>query len=152
MIILKNSQRKIKLDLDRIKSEIQVVLNALKYSDYDVSIWITTNKTIKLYNKQYRYKDYATDVLSFPYHDTLQAGERIKPIFDEDKNLGDMIISLERVLLDAVKFKVTLEERLRLIIVHGICHLLGYDHIIDSDFRKMRIKEAYLLKQINQGK
>ncbi|MFA6066402.1 MAG: rRNA maturation RNase YbeY [Candidatus Babeliaceae bacterium] len=150
MILIKNTQRKVILDTQKLEQNAQVLLDSLRYSDYDLGIWITTNKTIRLYNKTYRHKDKATDILSFMNYPQLQAGKRIRPI-DGDKNLGDLIISAEYVVQEALKYNVTLEQRLQVLLVHGICHLLGYDHIEDADYRRMRAKEAYLLKKLRSS-
>jgi probable rRNA maturation factor len=148
MITIKNRQRKIDLDVPQIRQDVALILQALNYADFDIGILITTNKTIRNYNKQYRAKDKPTDVLSFPYHPGLQAGKRIKPNTPEDKNLGDILISLEYVVQEAEKYKVSLKQRLTVVLVHSICHLLGYDHIEDHDYRRMRAKEAWLLKKV----
>lgn len=148
MILLKNRQRKIKIDEERMQADAQRVLDLLKYSDFDLGILITTNATIRKYNRDFRNKDKATDILSFPYHTDLKAGKRINVRFPEDKNLGDLIISAEYVVKEAEKYQVTIDQRLQVLLVHGICHLLGYDHISESDYRKMRTKEAYLLRKL----
>lgn len=148
MILIKNQQRKIAIDLKKLKTDAQQILAALKYDDFDLGILITTNATIRRYNRDYRHKDKPTDILSFPAHPELQAGKRIKVHSDDDKNLGDLIISAEYVVKDAQKLNITLEERLEVLLVHGICHLLGYDHIEDADWRRMRAKEAVLLKKL----
>jgi probable rRNA maturation factor len=149
MITIKNTQRKINLDVEHLRQDVQKVLDALNYSDFDIGIWLTTNKTIRFYNREYRGKDKATDVLSFSYHDSLEAGKRIRVTTEEDKNLGDLIISMEYLVGEAIKYKTTLEARLRVLVVHGICHLLGYDHIEDADYRRMRAKEAWLIKKLS---
>jgi len=148
MIHIKNSQRKIAINADQLKTDLQIILDALKYSDFEISVLITTNKTIRDYNRDYRQKDKPTDILSFPYHPELLAGKRIKVKHEEDKNLGDLIISAEYVTKDAKELKVTFEARMKKLLVHGVCHLLGYDHIIDADWRRMRAKEGFLLKKI----
>lgn len=148
MIYIRNTQRKVAVNTQQLARDAQKVLDLLKYSDYDLSILITTNKTIREYNKTYRHKDKATDVLSFPYHTDLVAGNRIKPVFEEDKNLGDLIFSAEYIVKAAQEYKVTFDARVQLLLVHGICHLLGYDHIEDADYRRMRAKEAWLLKKL----
>ena len=102
------------------------------YADFDLGIWLTSNKMIRKYNKQYRDKDKPTDVLSFPYHHELKAGEQIKVKTEEDKNLGDLIIAPEYVMHDLPKWETTFEKHLQRLLVHGICHLLGYDHIKDE--------------------
>ena len=146
MIHIKNNQRKITIDLNQMQNDLRIILKALKYADFDISVLITTNRTIRRYNSDFRHKDKATDILSFPYHPELSAGKRIKVREPEDKNLGDLIISAEYVLKDAAQLKVTFEKRIKRLLVHGVCHLLGYDHIIDADWRRMRAKEGFLLK------
>jgi probable rRNA maturation factor len=150
MITLKNSQKKIPFNTEHFINDAQQILILLGYPDFDLGIWLTTNKTIRLYNKTYRHKDKATDVLSFPYHTELKAGQRINIATDEDRNLGDIIISLEYVVKAAQELNVTFESRMRVLLVHGICHLLGYDHIEDKDFAVMRRKESFLLKHLSQ--
>jgi rRNA maturation RNase YbeY len=149
MIHIKNSQRKIAINIPEMTADLQSLLNALKYPDFDISVLITTNTTIRAYNRDYRDKDKATDILSFPYHPELIAGKRIKVKEPEDKNLGDLIISAEYVTKDAQELKVTFEQRMKRLLVHGVCHLLNYDHIDDADWRRMRAKEGFLLKKIN---
>ena len=94
-ILLKNSQRKIKINENKIKKNIEKILNNLNYKDFGVNIWFTTNKTIQKFNNDFRKKYKATDVLSFPFHTNIKPGQRIKPQTSDDKNLGDIIISLE---------------------------------------------------------
>lgn len=151
MINLKNSQRRIKIDEEFVKIVSQQILEILDYKDFDLGIWITNNKTIREYNKNYRNKDKPTDILSFSNYPNLKAGERIKAYCDDDKNLGDLIISAEYVLKDAEKFQVTLSERIVTLLIHGVCHLLGYDHIEDNDFRKMRQKEVSIFKKLKKA-
>ncbi len=148
MIAIKNSQRKIKIDVAQLKRDAQTILDALNYSDFDLGIWITTNKTIHKFNKEYRGKDKATDVLSFPYHTDLKAGERITVTSEDDKNLGDLILAPEYIMHDLPNWNTTFEKHLQRLLVHGICHLLGYDHIEDADFKVMRRKELMLLKKL----
>lgn len=152
MIHIKNSQRKIHIDADQIEKDLHTILEALNYKDFDISVLVTTNKTIRAYNRDFRHKDKATDILSFPYHPELLAGKRIKVKEEEDKNLGDLIISAEYVIKDAAELKVTFEARMKKLLVHGVCHLLGYDHIIDADWRRMRAKEGFLLAKLKNNK
>ena len=150
MILIKNSLRKITVDTKQLQHDAQTVLDALDYGDYDLGIWLTTNKTIRDYNKTYRGKDKATDILSFPAHPELKPGQRIDVVTEDDKNLGDIIIAPEYVTKDAAKLGVTFEARMQRLLVHGICHLLGYDHIEDADYKAMYKKEMALLKKIQK--
>jgi len=135
MIKIINKQRKIKVDTKKVKSNIQKILDFLGYSDFDIGIMFTTNQTIKKYNKKYRDKDKPTDILSFPYHTNLKPGQKIKIKNPEDKNLGDIIISLEQIEAD----------HLNRILVHGIAHLLGHDHKTEKQHKTMTQFERKLL-------
>lgn len=148
MITIKNTQQKIKININRLREDAQKILQILKYDDFDLGIWITTNKTIHFYNREYRHKDKPTDILSFAYHSQLKAGQRIKPETDEDKNLGDLIISAEYVQKAALELGVSFDDRMQILLVHGICHLLGYDHEKDEDYKVMHCKEQKLLKKL----
>ena len=150
MITIKNSQRSISVNTAMMKQKVKKILAKLGYADFDLGIWLTTNATIRRYNKQYRNKDKATDVLSFPYHPDLKAGEKIVVQAPEDKNLGDIIISLEYVQKDAHNWDHSFAQHIDFMLVHGICHLLGYDHIEDADYEVMKQQEALLLQAIKK--
>ena len=150
MITIKNTQRTVPLDSTTIRQEVQLILDLLHYPDFDIGIWFTTNKTLQRYNKRYRQKDKPTDILSFAYHHNVSAGKRIRIQEPEDKNLGDLLISVAYTHQAAEKLQVPFAHHLRTLIVHGICHLLGYDHVTDQDYRRMRAKEAWLLKKLQQ--
>ena len=148
MISITNRQKKIALDLQALQHDAQRILALLKYPDFDLGILITTNATIRNYNRDYRHKDKPTDILSFPAHPTLVAGKRIRVRTGEPRDVGDLIISAEYVVRAAEKLEVPFAAHMQALLVHGICHLLGYDHIEDHDWRRMRAKEAYLLKKL----
>lgn len=149
MITIKNTQRKIKINQTHIQELAAAMLQALNYKDFDLGIWFTTNKTIHHYNKTYRGKDKPTDILSFPFHPELKPGERIRAHSPEDKNLGDLIISLEYVQKDApVRWNRTFDEHMVVLLAHGITHLLGYDHETDEEFAVMQKVEKKLLKAV----
>ncbi len=145
MILIKNTQRKIKINTKKIKDDVEKMLHVLGYQDFDLGIWFTTNQTIQRYNKKYRKKDKPTDILSFPYHTDLKPGQEIKVKEDEDKNLGDLIISLEFAQKDVKKLKKSIVEHLQILLVHGIAHLLGYDHKTQKKYRQMQKFENMLL-------
>ena len=148
MVIIKTTQRKIKINMEKLKKDAQTILGLLDYHDFELTIFLTTNKTIRAYNKKYRKKDEATDILAFPYYPDLQPGQRIVPELESDKQLGDLIISLEYVQSAIKKLKTTLTKRLEVLLVHGICHLLGYDHITDEEYKIMQAQEKKLLKHL----
>jgi len=145
MITIKNKVRSIAVNEAQLKRDIQKILNEINYPDYDLGVLLTTNKTIKKYNKFYRNKNKPTDILSFPYYPDLKPGARVKPTSDDEKNLGDLIISLEQTKTDAKRMGITFKTRLNQLIIHGICHLLGYDHTTEKAYRQMNKKEELLL-------
>ncbi len=148
MITLRNTQRSIRIDTKVLKKDAQKVLEILNYEDYDLGIWITNDRTIRRYNKAYRHKDVPTDILSFPFYKDLNPEKRIKAKSAEEKNIGDLIISAPYVAARLSEYGTSLSERLRVLLVHGICHLLGYDHETDADYRRMKAKENSILKKL----
>lgn len=152
MITIKNTQRSHSIDIEKVRQESQIILDELNYSDFDLGIWFTTNKTVRQYNKEYRKKDKPTDILSFPYHTDLKPGQRIKVTEEEDKNVGDILISVEFVENLLPLYQVDLQKRISVLLVHGICHLLGYSHYDDENDRKMIAKERAIAKKLGISK
>lgn len=148
MITITSTQRKIKISTKKMTQDIKKILRHLGYQDYDVNILLTTNRTIRKYNKTYRHKDKATDILSFPFYPDLKPGQRIEATAPEESCLGDIIISLEYVRKDIKKLYVSFDDRTQRLLVHGICHLLGYDHETDEDYELMLAQENELLELI----
>jgi len=102
-----------------------------------LSLLFTNNDEIQDINKKYRKKDAPTDVISFAYHEVDEGG-----FFD---TLGDIIISIERVEDQAKNYNHSFERELYYVLTHGILHLLGYDHLNESDKKEMRKKEEEIL-------
>lgn len=119
------------------KREINLTLNSLlfyllKSKNAYLSLRIIDDKNIKEINKYTRSKDKPTDVLSFP----------APYIPSPHRNLGDIIISHETLLRQAVEIGHTKEDEFLRLLVHGVLHLLGYDHEISREEEiKMQKKE-----------
>lgn len=91
----------------------------------DATIVFVSNSAIKKLNRQFRGKDYATDVLSFPSHQ--ESFEKpLKP------SLGDVVISLDRAAVQAKENGLTFGNEVEQLILHGLLHLCGYDHETDN--------------------
>ncbi|MFC1894350.1 rRNA maturation RNase YbeY [Candidatus Dependentiae bacterium] len=146
MILIKNKIKKIKINETQIRKDVTTMLRLLNYQDFDIGILFTTNKTIQKFNKKFRKKDKSTDILSFPYHTNLKAGQKIKINEPEDQNLGDIIISLEFAQKDVNQLNTTLKKHIKTLLAHGISHLLGYTHQKDFDYNLMHKFEQKLLK------
>ena len=125
------------IDEKSIESAVSQILSYLD-ADGDFSIHFVTDDGIRALNREYRDKDEATDILTF----ALSDGEAFPEIEGEEKELGDIFISLESMRRNAASFSVSEEEELRRLLVHGILHLLGYDHAT-NDFAS----EPMLMKQ-----
>ena len=111
-------------------------------SHTEVSVVLSDDEYIHALNLQYRDKDCSTDVLSF----ALNEGEAPVVIDGpEEVLLGDIIISLETASRQAAEYGHTLERELAYLTVHGILHLLGYDHMTEEDKQEMRQEEEHVL-------
>jgi probable rRNA maturation factor len=152
VVTIRNTQRRVAIDVQALQMEVMHIMAIIGYPTYDIGIWITNNRTIRHYNKLYRHKNKPTDILSFPYYPELKPGEHIQPATEEDKNIGDLIISAEYIVQEAKRYNTTFNKRLQLLVVHGICHLLGYDHLTEADFRRMRAKEAAVLRKLKPAR
>lgn len=141
---IENRQTKIKLERRKIRGTVLRILNILNCADKEISISFVDDEDIKQLNKQYLGKDKPTNVLSF----SLQEGEygNINP-----QMLGDIVISTQTALRDAVRGKLTVEQEIDFLMIHGILHLLGYNHenTTKEETKKMRRKEKELFNEIN---
>lgn len=149
MVTVRQTQRSVVFSATTYQKKAELILKTLGYTDFDLGIWLTTDRTIQQYNNQYRHKNKPTDVLSFPYHTDLKAGEKIKVHSEEDKNIGDLIISVPYVMANKQNLPGDFLARMDRMLVHGICHLLGHDHIKDDEFKTMLALENKLLKKLN---
>jgi probable rRNA maturation factor len=147
MILIDNEQS-IKIDTEKLQHDAQKIIDFLGYADFDVSILLCDSPTMHEYNKRYRDKDKPTDILSFSFYPLLRPGESIEASSEDEKNLGDIILCPEYIQNDLAQWEQSFELRLQVLLVHGICHLLGYDHIEDNDYIIMKAKEDELLKII----
>lgn len=146
MILIQNEQT-FPIDLKKLKQHTQKILKELDYKEFGINILLVTPEVMREYNNNYRNIDKPTDILSFPYH-YVQAGERIIPENDEEKELGDIILCPSYIHDDLSRWQMNFEDRIDVLLVHGICHLLGYDHIEDEDYEIMKEQEEHLLKKI----
>lgn len=90
-----------------------------KNKKQEISIYLTKDKNIKKLNKTYRNKNKATDVLSFPIP---------KSFVKYSNNLGDIVISVETARRNALKDNILYTKELAKLTIHGVLHLLGYEH------------------------
>lgn len=125
--------------------------------DATVGITLVDNRSIEEMNLQFRGIAAATDVLSFPMLE-IQAGcmdldeeEFINDVHPETGSviLGDIVISMEKMREQALEYGHSFERELGFLVVHGMLHLLGYDHVEEADMNIMRSKEEAILKSLS---
>lgn len=142
-----------------IQKSIQIALKHENFNyPYEINVIITNNEGIKKYNYEFRKKDSATDVLSFPmlfFKDGYFKGNNLE-VSVENTNpdsgeviLGDMILSIERATEQALEYNHSLEREIAFLTVHSILHLLGHDHETDEERKLMRGKEEEILNSMN---
>lgn len=113
--------------------------------DAEVSVSFVRNEEIQEINRTYRGKDAVTDVISFALQEKGE-GE-IDIIGEEPMLLGDIIISVDRAKEQAEEYNHSFERELAFLAVHGLLHLLGYDHLTEAEEKQMFAKQhAYLIE------
>lgn len=116
-----------------------------------VSIQLAGNRWVRRLNAQYRHQDKPTNVLSFPAHDSLKTGIAQAVATGDMLELGDVILALETCRDEAQVQGKILADHVRHLVVHGVLHLLGYDHENDREAQAMERLETRLLKRLGVG-
>lgn len=123
-----------------------------------ISVCLCDEEYIRDINRQFRDTDRSTDVLSFPsvsYPSGCTAGfctKLLRQEYDADSGtcfLGDLFISVPHVIAQADEYGHSVLREAVYLLVHGICHLMGYDHMENTDKEKMRKMEEKILSSVN---
>ena len=127
---------------DQVEAEAGVLLGLLGYGGAELSIVLCDDPHIQRLNRQWRGKDAPTDVLSFAMLEGRQigAGGAGGAVV-----LGDLIISLDTAARQAREYGHPLPEEIRVLLIHGLLHLLGHDHMQPEEAARMQAEEARLL-------
>ena len=133
-ILATNRQNVFEIDIPRIKSSLGEILTTLDNADREISLTIVDDTGITEINRQYLGRDYPTNVIAF----SLNEGEfgDINPHI-----LGDIIISIETAIRDAKTGDLSIEDEIDYLMIHGVLHLLGYDHELAEEAEEMQEKE-----------
>ncbi len=120
-ILIEDRQKKVNLDLRRIRRVMNKILRYLDCPDKDISLLFVDDSYIREINKLYLNRDYPTNVISF----SLSEGEfgNINPDI-----LGDIVISVETAIKDAVVHGMDIDDELDFLMIHGLLHLCDYNH------------------------
>jgi probable rRNA maturation factor len=145
MSLLIRNFTKSKIDVKALQRDLGLVMEADKLrKEPEVSLVITGEKRIRRLNKNYRGVDRVTDVLSFE-------GEGDDGFVDPKDNisyLGEIFICYPRAMRQAGGKGHSVGKEIDILFVHGLYHLLGYDHIKDKDYALMKKKEAAILRKL----
>lgn len=154
-------ETEIKLQLDYESIITKVVNKALDLEEcpyeIELNVILTDNKEIKNINREYRNIDAPTDVLSFPMVAYEEPGDF--SVLDEEDNdsfnpetgellLGDIIISVEKVMEQAAEYGHSEERELAFLTAHSMMHLFGYDHMEEEERTVMEEKQRQVLEEL----
>jgi probable rRNA maturation factor len=131
-----NRQRQFRISGAAVSAFCADVLRSLEKTGPDLSVVFVNAREMRALNGNYRGRDYATDVLSFCYDDLRM---------EDPPYLGEIIVAPEVAAHDAAQYGLSAEKELRKLLVHGILHLLGYDH--ETDKGQMNRLQARLLRR-----
>jgi probable rRNA maturation factor len=156
-VLIDNRQDVIKVDEALEALVTSIVDKVLDYEecdeDYEVSISFVDNEEMRSLNNEYRGIDKETDVLSFPMlefaEDGVEEEDEDAEYIDEELALGDIVISMEKAQEQSEDYGHSFERELAFLLVHGMLHLLGYDHEDEASEREMNEKQEAILKEMN---
>ena len=137
-MISQNGEPKLKIQVSTLKKKIRKIstIKLFKKKNFQFTLLLTNKTFIKKLNKRFRNKNKETDVLSFP----------IKSHFNKNYR-GDIAICYEIINLRSKKTNFNIEfDKMW---IHGLLHLLGYDHARQKDYKQMLRKEQDILKRVN---
>lgn len=112
--------------------------------DFSVSIVLMDDKEIRILNRDYRHKDKATNVLSFPMFEDFSD----MPDIEDALELGDVILAYETIVQEAIDQEKPLRDHVAHLLVHGFLHLCGFDHMTPEEEQEMEALEIDILHKI----
>jgi len=144
-ILIENRQKKITLNQRQIRSSLVRLLKRLGLEDRELSLLLVDNEEIQEFNRLYLGRDYPTNVISFAMSEGAYGD--VNP-----QLLGDIIISVEKAMSEGETSGASLKESLDFLMIHGLLHLLGYDHKSGDtqEARRMQDKENELFLYLNR--
>ena len=126
----------------RVRSDAAAVLAAMEQKRAELTVVLVDDAAIQVLNRGYRKKDAPTDVLAFAMREGLR-------VAGDEHGLGDVVISLETAARQARRRRKPLEAEVRTLLIHGILHLLGYDHErSEPEAKRMRAAERRLSRSL----
>jgi probable rRNA maturation factor len=145
-VYIKNQQRLIKVNQQRITRLLTKALRLLGLHRAELSIFFVNDIRMRILNREYRGVDRTTDVLSFTQ---IALSSQLSALSSQHFILGDIVINLHKANRQAMEYGTTLNEELKRLLIHGLLHLIGYDHEMGKYAdRKMQKKAQDLFNKI----
>lgn len=138
-----NEHPSVRVPLPSLRRWLRTCLVRLQAEKAEISVLFTDDRTIRRLNREYRRVDRPTDILSFGMREHRRRGDPLPP---HPEVLGDLVISLDTVRRQARVRGVELQTELRVMLAHGLLHLLGYDHAGPVEEKRMFALQEMLLK------
>ena len=160
------------IDQDALRETVQRISKILGYETYDVTLLLVDDQEMRETNLESRGIDAPTDILSFPFHVPIEAGLLEEPQFDipDYYTLGDMVVDVPYVIrrcqedaedddsslvgeergVSGAMAPITDDpmKRIHMLLIHGMLHLVGYDHEEDDEYEEMVQREEEILKEL----
>jgi probable rRNA maturation factor len=114
---------------------------------FAIALHLVSNASIQALNDTHRATDAVTDVLSFPLHQGEADQDFVLPP-EEPINLGDVVVCYPRAVEQAAEFGHSVDREVGYLVAHGVLHVLGYDHEVESDRERMRQQEEEALRPL----
>lgn len=146
---IRNLQRAVPLRRAPLRRQVELLRRILGVGAFDLGLVCVDNGRMQRINRVYRGRNVPTDVLSFPFHENLKAGEIPQPDFAEDYNLGDIFLGVEYIFQHC-KENENYYDVLTVTATHGLCHLLGFTHSTEAAWQKMYLKEMEVLEELGR--
>ena len=141
-VLIDNRQRSCGISMKKIQQTVKVILSTLDCPDGEISILIVDDPQIEKLNREYLNRTGPTNVIAFPMREGKFS--HLSP-----QLLGDVVISTDTAAKEAQNSGMSMEQRLKELLIHGILHLFGYNHeTSDQDAREMEKKSQELLDLI----
>ncbi|XP_075286300.1 endoribonuclease YbeY [Opisthocomus hoazin] len=148
-VALRNAQRAVPVRRAPLRRAVCALRAALGASRFDVGLVCAGDGLMRRLNGEYRQRPEPTDVLSFPFH-RVEAGELPRPSRRDEYNLGDIFLGVEYIHRQCRRTGEDFDGVLAVTAAHGLCHLLGYRHDTEREWRRMYRKEAEILEELNR--
>jgi probable rRNA maturation factor len=153
LIYVANQTRGSGLDASALASTVERLLAEIGEAGSSLSLTLVRDRAMRELNREHRGKDAPTDVLSFPIFgpDAFDRSGRTRPLAragGPERMLGDVVVSVDTAARQAADYDAPLEREVQRLLIHGVLHLAGHDHLEPDERRVMEAEERRLAEAI----